>query len=187
MKWLALVAVAAGALRWEQPSGDGVRHGQALAFTPPSHACQPRMHSASSGAGSRWLASGRGRQAGAIRGGARRKVGDSSRNGVCMMAEEIECDVVIVGGGPAGCTCALYTSRADLKVGGSRGRRWSCDVRLLASARANVPLMCHRVTLLLRVSPCHADGSESVLSPETSTTTTTTTDGPPIPPPPLPP
>jgi len=30
--------------------------------------------------------------------------------------EEIECDVVIVGGGPAGCTCALYTSRANLKT-----------------------------------------------------------------------
>ncbi len=28
----------------------------------------------------------------------------------------IEADVVIVGGGPAGCTCALYTSRADLKT-----------------------------------------------------------------------
>ena len=30
--------------------------------------------------------------------------------------ETIEADVVIVGGGPAGCTCALYTSRADLKT-----------------------------------------------------------------------
>merc|ERR1719353_716600 len=30
--------------------------------------------------------------------------------------EEHECDVCIVGGGPAGCTCALYTSRADLKT-----------------------------------------------------------------------
>jgi len=30
--------------------------------------------------------------------------------------EEVECDVCIVGGGPAGCTCALYTSRADLKT-----------------------------------------------------------------------
>ena len=27
---------------------------------------------------------------------------------------EVDCDVVIVGGGPAGCTCALYTSRANL-------------------------------------------------------------------------
>merc|ERR1719247_3737341 len=32
------------------------------------------------------------------------------------MMEEIECDVAIVGGGPAGCACALYTSRADLKT-----------------------------------------------------------------------
>ena len=30
--------------------------------------------------------------------------------------ETIEADVVIVGGGPAGCTCALYTSRADCKT-----------------------------------------------------------------------
>jgi thioredoxin reductase (NADPH) len=28
----------------------------------------------------------------------------------------IEADVAIVGGGPAGCTCALYTSRADLST-----------------------------------------------------------------------
>ena len=27
-----------------------------------------------------------------------------------------EADVVIVGGGPAGCSCALYTARADLKT-----------------------------------------------------------------------
>lgn len=33
-----------------------------------------------------------------------------------MEMEEIECDVAIVGGGPAGCTCALYTSRADLNT-----------------------------------------------------------------------
>lgn len=32
------------------------------------------------------------------------------------MMETVECDVAIVGGGPAGCTCALYTSRADLKT-----------------------------------------------------------------------
>jgi len=30
--------------------------------------------------------------------------------------EEIECDVLIVGGGPGGCTCALYTSRAQHKT-----------------------------------------------------------------------
>uniref|UniRef100_A0A7S2VXY7 FAD/NAD(P)-binding domain-containing protein n=2 Tax=Eucampia antarctica TaxID=49252 RepID=A0A7S2VXY7_9STRA len=33
-----------------------------------------------------------------------------------LRMEEVECDVVIVGGGPAGCTCALYTSRADHKT-----------------------------------------------------------------------
>ena len=30
--------------------------------------------------------------------------------------ETFEFDVVIIGGGPAGCSCALYTSRADLKT-----------------------------------------------------------------------
>ena len=30
--------------------------------------------------------------------------------------DTIEADVVIIGGGPAGCSCALYTSRADLKT-----------------------------------------------------------------------
>lgn len=30
--------------------------------------------------------------------------------------EVVECDVAIVGGGPAGCTCALYTSRADMST-----------------------------------------------------------------------
>jgi len=33
-----------------------------------------------------------------------------------LMMEEIECDVAIVGGGPAGITCALYASRANLKT-----------------------------------------------------------------------
>lgn len=33
-----------------------------------------------------------------------------------LRMETIECDVAIVGGGPAGCTCALYTSRADLRT-----------------------------------------------------------------------
>jgi len=30
--------------------------------------------------------------------------------------EVVEVDVAIIGGGPAGCTCALYTSRADLST-----------------------------------------------------------------------
>jgi len=38
----------------------------------------------------------------------------SSSTKLCM--EVIEVDVAIVGGGPAGCTCALYTSRADLST-----------------------------------------------------------------------
>jgi thioredoxin reductase (NADPH) len=40
----------------------------------------------------------------------------SRRSSRLFMMEVIECDVAIVGGGPAGCTCALYTSRADLKT-----------------------------------------------------------------------
>eukprot|EP00406_Dinophysis_acuminata_P061510 CAMPEP_0179277878 /NCGR_PEP_ID=MMETSP0797-20121207/35320_1 /TAXON_ID=47934 /ORGANISM="Dinophysis acuminata, Strain DAEP01" /LENGTH=338 /DNA_ID=CAMNT_0020986479 /DNA_START=335 /DNA_END=1351 /DNA_ORIENTATION=+ len=36
--------------------------------------------------------------------------------GADVGTEELEADVVIVGGGPAGCTCALYTSRAGLKT-----------------------------------------------------------------------
>ena len=38
------------------------------------------------------------------------------RRRAVFMMEEVECDVVIVGGGPAGCTCALYTARADHKT-----------------------------------------------------------------------
>jgi thioredoxin reductase (NADPH) len=46
------------------------------------------------------------------------KAKGSTRSSIRMMEEMevIECDVAIVGGGPAGCTCALYTSRADLKT-----------------------------------------------------------------------
>ena len=33
-----------------------------------------------------------------------------------LILDTYEFDVVIVGGGPAGCTCALYTSRSDLKT-----------------------------------------------------------------------
>jgi thioredoxin reductase (NADPH) len=33
-----------------------------------------------------------------------------------LRMEVIDCDVVIVGGGPAGCTCALYTSRGGHKT-----------------------------------------------------------------------
>lgn len=37
---------------------------------------------------------------------------DSTR----LMMEVIDCDVAIIGGGPAGCTCALYTSRGNHKT-----------------------------------------------------------------------
>lgn len=40
----------------------------------------------------------------------------SSSSTTALQMEVIECDVAIVGGGPAGCTCALYTSRADLST-----------------------------------------------------------------------
>ena len=50
-------------------------------------------------------------------GAGRRKGAMFKGRGVALkMMEEVECDVVIVGGGPAGCTCALYTARADLKT-----------------------------------------------------------------------
>ena len=32
------------------------------------------------------------------------------------MTEFIDTDVLIIGGGPAGCSCALYTSRSSLKT-----------------------------------------------------------------------
>ena len=35
---------------------------------------------------------------------------------IALHMEVIECDVAIVGGGPAGCACALYTSRAGLST-----------------------------------------------------------------------
>merc|ERR1719203_489216 len=33
-----------------------------------------------------------------------------------VMMEEIDCDVAIIGGGPAGCSCALYTARGNHKT-----------------------------------------------------------------------
>lgn len=38
------------------------------------------------------------------------------RPSTSLHMETLECDVAIIGGGPAGCTCALYTSRADLST-----------------------------------------------------------------------
>ena len=36
--------------------------------------------------------------------------------GAISMMQEVLCDVAIVGGGPAGCTCALYSARSGLKT-----------------------------------------------------------------------
>lgn len=40
----------------------------------------------------------------------------SATTGTQLQMEVVEVDVAIIGGGPAGCTCALYTSRADLST-----------------------------------------------------------------------
>lgn len=40
----------------------------------------------------------------------------SSSSSTQLHMEVVECDVAIVGGGPAACTCALYTSRGDLNT-----------------------------------------------------------------------
>ena len=73
---------------------------RSLRATERRHATRARRHKLAGGTAAR-----RQRVAGSVR----------------MMAgmdppEEVECDVAIVGGGPAGCTCALYTSRANLKT-----------------------------------------------------------------------
>jgi len=44
-----------------------------------------------------------------------RRTGNNANSNL-KMSEEIECDVLIIGGGPAGCTCAMYTSRAQHKT-----------------------------------------------------------------------
>jgi len=40
----------------------------------------------------------------------------SSSSSTALRMEVVEYDVAIIGGGPAGCACALYTSRADLST-----------------------------------------------------------------------
>jgi thioredoxin reductase (NADPH) len=40
----------------------------------------------------------------------------TTQSSTLLNMEVIECDVAIIGGGPAGCTCALYTSRSDLST-----------------------------------------------------------------------
>ena len=54
------------------------------------------------------------------------------------MMEEIEADVTIIGGGPAGCTCALYTSRADLKTIIRNWSVWRATLREQSCAVSNL-------------------------------------------------
>mmetsp|Transcript_159198 Transcript_159198/g.296782 ORF Transcript_159198/g.296782 Transcript_159198/m.296782 type:complete len:392 (-) Transcript_159198:112-1287(-) len=105
MTFLALLAVVATA------SFSGVCPVQAFLFAPSSGP----FRGGSAGLRGRKDRQGHGRQSvqGALHGA------DFQRVTCVFMMEppkEVECDVAIVGGGPAGCTCALYTSRAKHKT-----------------------------------------------------------------------
>jgi len=59
--------------------------------------------------------------------------------------EEVECDVIIVGGGPAGATCALYTSRSDLKTV-MLDKNPATGALAITSTIANYPGVDHHMT-----------------------------------------
>ena len=42
--------------------------------------------------------------------------GNSASAATALRMEVVDVDMAIVGGGPAGCTCALYTARSDLST-----------------------------------------------------------------------
>ena len=69
--------------------------------------------------------------------------------------EEIECDVVIVGGGPAGCSCALYTSRANLKTV-MLDKNSAVGALAITSHIANYPYGCSRLEPATPSVPCAA-------------------------------
>ena len=74
--------------------------------------------------------------------------------------EIIETDVVIIGGGPAGCTCALYTSRSNLKTV-ILDKNPSVGALAITHQIANYPGVPVDISCLLYTSPSPRDRQKS--------------------------